>query len=160
MNRRMKLIFTVSILLNIVFVGVGIGMFYKFCQDIPITREMSPEGRNFVARTYQKGWEDVKPLIMEVKERKKKVETILLADEFDEKAYDKAVQDVLETQGKIMHHRADTMSAALDQLSAEDRKRFSRDILDGLTPGRKGGHRHHKGKWGGKPPPPEERARD
>lgn len=159
MNRRMKLIFTVSILLNIVFIGVGAGMFYKFCQDIPIAREMSPEGRNFVARTYQKGWEDVKPLIREVKERKKRVETILLADEFDEKAYDKAVEDVLETQGKIMHHRADTMSRALDQLSTEDRKKFSRDILAGLTPGRKGGRHHHKGKRDANPPP-EERSRN
>ncbi|HEU4839349.1 MAG TPA: periplasmic heavy metal sensor [Micavibrio sp.] len=159
MNRRMKLIFTVSILLNIVFVGVGVGMFYKFCQDLPIAREMSPEGRNFVARTYQQGWKDVKPLIKEVKERKKKVEAILLADEFDEKAYDKAVEDVLKTQGRIMHHRAETMSKALDQLSTEDRKKFSRDILAGLTPGRKGGHRHHRGKRD-RPQHSEERPRN
>ena len=75
-----------------------------------------------------------------------------------EKAYDKAVEGVLETQGKIMRHRADTMSAALEQLSAEDRKKFARDILAGLSPGRKGGH-HHKGKWD-KPKPVEEQPKN
>ena len=158
MNRRMKLIFTISVLLNIVFVGVGAGMFYKFCQDVPIPGEMSPDARNFVARTYQKGREDVKPLITEVKARKKKVESLLLADKFDEKAYDAAVEDVLETQSKIMHHRAETMSKALVQLSPEDRKKFSNHILDGLSPGRKGGPRH-KMKPGEERPKPLEESR-
>jgi uncharacterized membrane protein len=144
MNRRMKLIFTISILLNIVFVGVGAGLLYKFCRDVPIPGEMSPDARNFVARTYQQGRADVRPLIDEVKARKKKVEAILLADEFNAKAYDAAVDDVLETQGKIARHRADTMSKALEQLSPEDRKKFSKHILDGLTPGRRGGHKPRK----------------
>lgn len=161
MNPRMKLIFTISVLLNIVFVGVGAGMLYKFCRDVPIPGEMSPDARNFVARTYQKGREEVKPLIDEVKARKKKVESILLADKFDAKAYDAAIDDVLETQGKIARHRADTMSKALAELSADDRKKFSKSILDGLTPGRRGGHKHKrdwdKDKKGG---PGEERPKD
>lgn len=163
MNRRMKLIFTISVLLNIVFVGVGAGLLYKFCRDLPIPGEMSSDARNFVARTYQKGREDVRPLIDEVKARKKKVETILLADTFDAKAYDAAVDDVLETQAKIARHRADTMSEALAQLSAEDRKKFSNSILDGLTPGRRGGHHKSKKDWEkhkAKEPPGEEQPKD
>lgn len=163
MNRRMKLIFTISVLLNIVFVGVGAGMLYKFCRDVPIPGEMSPDARNFVARTYQQGREDVKPLIDEVKARKKKVESILLADEFNAKAYDAAVDDVLDTQAKIARHRADTMSRALEQLSVEDRKKFSKHILDGLTPGRRG-HKHKKDwdkyKDRDKDRPREERAKE
>ncbi len=151
MNRRMKIIFTVSLLLNIVFVGVAAGMFYKFCRDLPIPGTMSPDARSFVARTYQNGREEVKPLISEVKERKKKVESILLSDQFDRKSYDKAVDDVLATQAKIMRHRADTMGKALAELSPEDRKKFSREILDGLTPGRPRGGSHKHDKRDGKP---------
>jgi uncharacterized membrane protein len=141
MNRRMKLVFTISILLNIVLIGAGAGMFYRFCQDLPIPGDMSLEARNFVARTYQNGREQGKPLITEVKARRKTVETILQSDNFDAKAYDSAVNDLLETQQKIMRHRADTMGKALSDLSPEDRKKFSNQILDGLTPGRprKGG---------------------
>ena len=107
MSKRMKMIFTISVLLNIVFVGVGAGMLYRYCQDIPIPGTMSPDARNFVARTYQNGREEVKPLITEVKARRERVEDILESDNFDRKAYDNAVDDLLETQGKIARHRAD-----------------------------------------------------
>lgn len=161
MNPRMKLIFTISVLLNIVFVGVGAGMLYKFCRDVPIPGDMSPDARNFVARTYQQGRADVRPLIDEVKARKKKVESILLADQFDAKAYDAAIDEVLETQGKIARHRANTMSKALTELSVDDRKKFSKSILEGLTPGRRGGHKH-KRDWDKdkKDRPAEERPKD
>lgn len=142
MSKRIKLIFTISILLNIVFIGVGAGMLYRYCQDIPIPGTMSPDARNFVARTYQNGREEIKPLIDEVKVRRKTVEDILQSDGFDRKAYDSAVDDLLETQGKIARHRADTMGKALNDLSDEDRKKFSKEIINGLTPGRP---RHHKG---------------
>lgn len=144
MSKRMKLIFTVSVLLNIVFVGVGAGMLYRYCQDIPIPGTMSPDARNFVARTYQNGREEVRPLIQEVKARRQKVETILQSDNFDRKSYDSAVDDLLETQGKIARHRADTMGKALDELSPEDRKKFSKEIISGLTPGRPKHKRWHK----------------
>lgn len=160
MSKRMKLIFTISILLNIILVGVGAGMFYRYCQDIPIPGTMSPDARNFVARTYQNGREEVKPLIEEVKTRRKTVETILQSDDFDRKAYDAAVDDLLETQGKIARHRADTMGKALTDLTAEDRKKFSKEIISGLTPGRpRHGGKHWKGKGGDKPPAETEKAR-
>lgn len=155
MSKRMKLIFTVSILLNIVLIGVGAGMFYRYCQDIPIPGTMSPDARNFVARTYQNGREEVKPLITEVKARRQKVEDILESDNFDRKSYDAAVDDLLETQGKIARHRADTMGKALNELSPEDRQKFSKEIINGLTPGRP---RHGSKHW--KKPPLEERRGD
>lgn len=152
MSKRMRLIFTASLLLNIVFVAVGIGMFYRYCQDIPIPGTMSPDARNFVARTYQNGREEVKPLIEEVKARRKKVESILTSDNFDRKAYDAAVDDLLVTQGKIARHRADTMGKALTELSDDDRKKFSKEIINGLTPGRPR-HGKHRGNWKGEKPP-------
>lgn len=150
MNRRMKIIFTASLLLNIVLVGIGAGLFYKYCQDVPIPADMSPEARNFVARTYQEGRADVRPLIDEVKARKRAVEAILMADAFDVKAYDAAVEGVLETQSKIMHHRAATMSRALEELSTEDRHKFAKQVLEGLSHKRPGGPRKH-GHWDNKP---------
>ena len=160
MNPRMKLIFTVSVLLNIVLVGVATGMLFSFRHDIRIPGTMSPDGRSFVARTYQNGREEVKPLIEEVKARRQKVENILESKTFDRKAYDKAVDDLLQTQGKIARHRADTMGKALNDLSDEDRRKFSKEIINGLTPGRprhKGGKHwkdHDKDKAG------EERKKD
>lgn len=157
MSKRMKLIFTISVLLNIVFVGVAAGMFYRYCQDIPIPGTMSPDARNFVARTYQSGREEVKPLITEVKARRQTVEDILESDNFDRKTYDAAVDDLLETQGKIARHRADTMGKALTELSDDDRKKFSKEIINGLTPGRP--HKKRHGDWKKDGPPREEKPK-
>ena len=159
MSKRMRLVFTISILLNIVFVAAGVGMFYRYCQDIPIPGTMSPDARNFVARTYQNGREEVKPLIAEVKERRKKVETILSSDNFDRKSYDAAVDDLLETQGKIARHRADTMGKALTELSDDDRKKFSKEIINGLTPGRPHRKRNKDDRKGEKPPEVQEKPK-
>lgn len=146
MSKRMRLVFTVSVLLNIVLVAVGAGMLYRYAQDVPIPGTMSPDARNFVARTYQNGREEVKPLIQEVKARRKRVETILQSRDFDRKAYDEAVDDLLETQGRIARHRADTMGRALNDLSAEDRRKFSKEIMINLAPGKlhKKRPQHHK----------------
>ncbi len=160
MSKRMKLIFTVSLLLNIILIGVGAGMLFRFCQDIPIPADMSPEARHFVAMTFQNGREQVKPLIDDVKAKRKVVEMLLTADAFDAKAYGKAVDDLLETQAKIARKRADIMEAALQDLPAADRKKFADRILDGLRGGRprKGGYHRDMGKDDVKPPlPPGER---
>jgi uncharacterized membrane protein len=140
MNRRMKLIFTLSVLLNIVFVGVGIGMFYRFCQEIPIPGQISPEARHFVARTFQEGRKEIKPLIDEVKADRAKVEKILTAEQFDAKAYDKAVDEMLDSRNGVTRKRAEIMGRALADLPAEDRQKFAKRVLDGLE-----GHRPRRG---------------
>ncbi len=147
MSRRMKLVFTISLLLNIVFIGVGAGMLVKMCQDVPIPGDISPESRSFIARTFQKGWEDVKPLIAEVKQKRKNVEAILMAETFEPKAYDKAVDELLATQNKILQHRADTMGKALIDLPVSDRQKFANRILEGLE----GARPRHGGRHGKKP---------
>lgn len=142
MSKRMKLIFTISLLLNIVLVGIGAGMFFRYCQDIPIPGDMSPEARHFIARTFQNGREQIKPLIMDVKAQRKKVEALLLADEFNEKAYDAEVEKLLAAQEKITRKRAEIMGEALLELPAADRQKFASRIIEGLQPGRprKGGY--------------------
>lgn len=165
MNRRMKLIFTASVLLNIVFVGVGAGMFFRFCQEIPIPGQMSPEARHFIARTFQEGREEIKPLIDEVKKERVKVEAVLTAETFDKKAYDAAVSEMLDSRDAISRKRADIMGRALVDLPAEDRREFAKRILDGLEgqKPRKGGyhgkmmHDGKDGKQGWDGPPPEGR---
>lgn len=140
MTRRMKIIFTVSVLLNIVFTGVAAGMMYRFARELPIPGQMSPEARHFVARTFQQGREEVKPLISEVKERRKAVEAVLTAREFDRKAYDKAVDRMLDSRDEVSRKRAEIMGRALVDLPYEDRQKFAKRILDGLE-----GHKPRKG---------------
>lgn len=158
MNRRMKLIFTISVLVNIVLIGAGAGMLYRFCNDrFDIPGDMSPEARHFIAMTFEQGREQVKPLITEVKSRRAKVEDIITADKFDLKAYTKATDSMLETRDKISRKRAEIMGKTLVDLPAADRQKFADRILDGLG-GNRPPHGGLHGKMGKDGPPAKAKA--
>lgn len=146
MNPRMKLIFTVSLLLNIVFVGTAAGMLYRFAQErIDIPGDMTPEARSFMARTFQQGREQIRPMIDKVKKERKDVENVIKAEPFDIKAYEKTTGVLLDTRNDISRKRAEIMGEALADLPQKDRDKFARKIIDGLE-GRRphGGGYHHK----------------
>ena len=145
MSKRMKVVFTLSLMLNIIFIGVGAGLLYRFCQDVPIAGDMSPDARHFVARTFQEGREEAKPLITEVKAHRAIVEKIIMAPNFDKKAYDEEVGKMLDARDKMTRHRANVMGKALSELSQDDREKFAKRALDGLEgrkPHKKGGYGH------------------
>lgn len=145
LSKRMRVIFTLSLVLNVLFLAVGAGLLYKFCRDdIRIPPNMSPEARHFMARTFQEGREQVKPLIAEVKAQREVVRDIITAEEFDPAAYQEAVEPMLETRDRISRQRAEIMGKALSELPLADREKFVDRILDGLEgkkPHKKGYHR-------------------
>lgn len=147
MSKRMKVIFTLSLIANILMIAVGAGLFYRFTKDqVPIAGDMSPEARHFVARTFQEGREKVKPLFEQVKQQRPKVEAIILADEFDRAAYDREVDKMLDIRDQISRERASVMGEALADLPQADREKFARRALDGLEgrkPHRKGFHQKY-----------------
>ncbi|MFA5592666.1 MAG: hypothetical protein WC989_05075 [Micavibrio sp.] len=145
MSRRMKIIFTVSLLLNIVFAAAGAGLFFNFTRELPIPPHISPEARHFIARTYQEGREEIRPLIESVKTQRAAVEKIVTAEEFDAEAYRDAARKMLDTRAQISSKRAEIMGRALEDLPAEDRREFARNIMDGLQ-----GHKPRKGGYHGR----------
>jgi hypothetical protein len=154
LSKRMRVVFTISLVLNVLFIAVGAGLLYKFARDdIRIPPDMSPEARHFMARTFQEGREQVKPLIEQVKERRAVVREIITAEEFDADAYAEAIEPMLDTRDQISRKRAEIMGKALAELPLEDREKFADRILDGLE-GRKKHKKgyHHKMLQDGKPP--------
>lgn len=146
MSKRIKIIFTLSVLLNIVLVCAGVAMLCRFGPEIPMPGGMSPEGRQFISRTYKEGRAEIKPLFKEMKARRAEVEDILTADTFDAGAYDVAVAKMLAARGAVAAKKAETMGRALGELPVEDRRKFARRILDSLEghrPPHKRGY-HHK----------------
>jgi uncharacterized membrane protein len=141
MSRRMRIVFTLSLLVNIVFIGLAGGVLYRFQGQLPpLPERMSPEARQFITQTYQEGREQIRPLIEEVKAKRGKVESVITADEFDPKAYQDSVNDMMETRAAISRKKAEIMGKALADLPAEDRQEFSKRILESLE-----GRRPYKG---------------
>ena len=103
LSKRMRVIFTLSLVLNVLFIAVGAGLLFKFARDdIRIPPNMSPEARHFMARTFQEGREQVKPVMAEVKAQREIVRSIITAEEFDPDAYAKAVEPMLDTRDESL----------------------------------------------------------
>ncbi len=158
MSKRIRIIFTLSLIANILFLAVGAGLFYRFCRDdVPIAGDMSPEARHFVARTFQEGREKVKPYYEQIRAQRPVVEDIITADEFDKKAYDREVDKMLDIRDKISRERAAVMGQALSDLPQPDREKFAKRALDGLEGKKrhgKGGYHQRLMKDGKEVPPP------
>lgn len=140
MSPRMKILFTISLLLNIAMAGIGAGWFFNAVRDVPIPASMSPEARHFIARTFQEGRDEIKPVMQDMKERRAAVEAVLTAETFDKDAYDEAVGKLLDMRDSMNRKKADIMGRALAELPPEDRKTFSKNIISGIE-----GRKPHKG---------------
>lgn len=133
MSKRMKVIFTISVLLNVILIGVIGGHALKRWSDNPLHQmqaEMSPEARHIVARTMQAAFRDGKGKMREARNVKKEIRAILAAEEFDADAFDAQAMKLHEIMSGMGQKRISITKDLAEQLSLEDRKvlaeRFSR----------------------------------
>ncbi len=161
MRRRVKIIFTISVLLNVVLIAMALGTYFRFHRDMPPMPDMlSAQSRQVLSDTFKQGREEIGPLFGNMKAERAKVETILTADDFDAQAYDAAVSQMLDAREAITRKKAEIMGRAMAQLPAQERQKFTGYFLDKLE-GRyphKGGPRriHDRGDGRELPPPPAE----
>lgn len=166
MSRRIKIIFTLSLLLNLVLIGVGAGAYHKMSRFWWGGKDMRPEvsasTQQVIRTNFRQAWEDMKPLVEQARQKREAVETIIAADVFDAAAYDAAVQDLLRQRAEISALKAQNTKNFLSQIPAEDRKKMAGHLARRLE-GR--GHPGHgdkksreewKKRWEGKTP--EEQA--
>lgn len=135
MSKKMKIVFTASVLLNVVLAGLAGGSTYKHWRDDNMRRmelEMSPEGRNIVARTMQKAFTEGKPRMDEARAIKKEIKSILSAQQFDADAFEAQAQKLHEVMSDMGHKRIDVTKELASQLSASDRKILAEKFSKGF----------------------------
>lgn len=143
MSKTIKVIFTLSILLNIALLGVVAGMAAKRLHDPSwneIKAQLKPETQALMRQTFVAKRDKIWTTIRTMKEKKKQMEDILGAPEFDAAAFDAAVKDwqafhAVTTKGKM-----ETFSGVLQQLPQEERKKLAGHFVNMIT-----GQRHSKG---------------
>lgn len=133
MSNNMRMIFTISIILNVLLIGWAAGMAYKHYTYNPMQKmqaEMSPEARNIVARTMQKAFREGREEMKKARAVKKDIKAILSAPEFDAEAFDAKAKTLSEIMRGMGQRRIEVTKELASQLSAADRKvlseRFSR----------------------------------
>jgi uncharacterized membrane protein len=148
-NKGLKALFTLSILLNVLLLGIGGGMAYQHFSHEPaehIYREMSPEARHIVARTVQNAFREGRETMGEARECKKNLRAIIAAENFDEDKFVAEAQRMQSIKAEMGKKRIEVTLELAKQLSQEDRKvlaeRFAKGFHDYDGKGKKDKHAH------------------
>ena len=149
MRKSMKTLFTISVLLNVVLLGVLGGIAYKHWANHPwqkVKSDLDPETRNVIARNFRSTHKEIKPLAQRAHEQRETLMEIFEAEEFDADAFDAAVAAMQENQEKVMDIKIDTMKRIAKELPPEERVKLARKFVSALERD----HKRHKSrdeKW-------------
>lgn len=148
MTTGLRVIFTVSVIMNVLLMGAAAGFFVQRWSVSPsweITREaLSPESRNIVARVFQKFHRDVKEDVGAVRSARKEMVQILKAESFDEAAFDKVQAKMQKAQFKVMEQKALITKDLAMQLSGDDRQKLAENLVKALGGYERRVHRHRE----------------
>lgn len=145
MSRAFKIVFTGSLLLNLVLVGVGGGTVYKMREHFfPPSQAVSPEIRQKLKSSMEENRAQMQPVFKEIHAGKKELRDIVLAEDFDGAAYRMSVEHLLDLKDKVARQRALSMEKVLENLSQVEREKISRHFLDHLGEGRKRPLKNHR----------------
>lgn len=124
MTKKTKIILSTSLIFNVLLIGIIGGHVIDRYKKHPwhaMKEQLSPESRNLVGRTFQSGFREIKPIGDEARKIRAELVKILTAEEFNEDAYDKIAQKMLDISGKMDAHKIETVKTLAMQMSVEDR---------------------------------------
>ncbi|HEY0900993.1 MAG TPA: periplasmic heavy metal sensor [Micavibrio sp.] len=125
MNRHMKIIFTLSLLLNVTLLGVIAGAAYKrwdrpvFSSGVAVGDAAFQEKMAQAMAAARKGQE---PLFRDIRAAKKLMQEALAAEPFDEAAFMAASENMRKIQAEMFAARNKATLAMARDMNAEERK--------------------------------------
>lgn len=151
MSRTVKILFALSIILNVLFAGVVIGMYshgfkmkVSMRQDLEdVVKEFPPGKQALVTESIESLREKTKATKKEIRAKRKEIVAILSAPDFDPALYDRKVAELHSLMDKLGSEFADTARDLALQLDQDERK-----ALSGIIMNRRGGGKHiYKERW-------------
>ncbi len=125
---RKNILLTGSLILNILFFGVIGGHVYKKWSSHPwheVKKELSPETRNVIGRTFQSTFREIRPLGQDARKARAELVKVLSAETFDADAFDEAAQRLQNIGGEIKALKIQATKDVASQLSVEERRKMA-----------------------------------
>jgi Spy/CpxP family protein refolding chaperone len=143
MSKCIKIIFTLSLLLNLVLAGmVGGGAWKHWHHEMPFG-EASEQTRALFKQSFDNNRAAMKADIDALRAVRPALEKIVAAEKFDRAAYDAEVKKVLDVRNKMGQRRAAIMGDILAQLPQAERESVGKRMLMKMTQDRPQGHSPH-----------------
>lgn len=171
MNRHLKIAFTVSLLLNVFFLGVCASWGYRHVLEKPAAvRPLRPELSHDIAKAMVTARRDHETLHQELKKARQAMNGVLAAGDFSEENFRRAAQNIDRAQQALYKARTESMLKMAKEMSSEDRQQMARQMQ--AMSERRGGNgenldkfrdrlKERRGQWRDAPPdagvlPPEQ----
>lgn len=139
MNQRIKIIFTVSVLLNVVLIGLAAGYAYKSWAAHPwhkVKEQLEPETRHIVGRNFQGAFRDIRPLGDKARKVRAELIKILSADEFDEEAFEREAKKLQGLRGDMVDIKIETVKKLSRELGIDERVKLADRMVRMIGGGR------------------------
>lgn len=144
MKKHVKIVFTISIILNMLFAGMLAGMAMRpdappSWRDEKLMAALSPEARSLMDENFKATHEKLHPVFLQAREKRKELIGVIEAERFDPDAYRRKAAELRSLQDKIMDSRVVTAGTLAAQLKQEDRRLMSEWLAGPRRGGGKGG---------------------
>lgn len=149
MNKPIKIIFTLSLLLNLALVGVLVGCQWKRHDHKMPFSEASESTRAQFKAAFEGNRANMRADIDAIRTSRATLESIITAEPFDRSAYNAEIQNVLNVRDRMGERRATILGDVLEKLPADERAQIAKKITSKLTDERT----RHGGKPRGAPEP-------
>lgn len=142
MSRNAKILFTLSIVMNFVLLGVTGGYAVRAMHKSPwqmASKELSPQSREMVSHMFEKMHAETKPIMEEMNRARQELRNVMMQDEFNQKNFDKCMTHLHDLKMKMGEKFAATTREVVTSLPAEERQKMADKFVAGFDWKSRGG---------------------
>lgn len=129
MSRRLKVIFTLSLLLNVLLIGVVAGACYKRMDGPPrFSESRNPQFNHKMAQAMMEARKGQEALYKDMKDARKELVSVLSAPDFSEDAFKAASEKVEKAQEALSRARNEATLKMAKEMTPEERQQMAKHM--------------------------------
>ena len=149
MSKTTKILFTLSIIANVLLLGAAGGMAFKDYKANAAWREansqMSPEGREMMRTSFDRMHTEMAPMFNDMRDSRQKIRIILSKEQFDAVEFELAAQKYRDIRRQMGERMSEVTKQLAASLPAHDRQTMADHLVRGFdSKGKKGSWRCDK----------------
>ena len=139
LSKRVKILFTLSFLLNILLIGFLVGQVVGGKPNHKSFKEISPASQEIIKETIDKSRADMREQKQEVRQLQTQLRGLIEQEAFDKEQFKNIMGQLNDQKFKMSQHRTIKMTDTLAKLPVSDRKVVFKKMM-------KGGHKKGEGR--------------
>ncbi len=130
MNRKVKLIFTLSLVLNVFLTGALAGVVIERL-DPPFSEraELAPESRQLVQKQVSDTIAESREIMRETRDSRREMFDALSGEEIDVATYQQAAEKMIEAHGSLLRLRSEKTLEMAQSLTQQEREKLARHMM-------------------------------